>query len=250
VGRARGEVTESTVPGLKGGSRPEKPERVDHRAPEPTCDKLGVPVATAGAAQANADSSGEQAGVAEAHEESSGGFHSVMAEWMTEHSTDEHGALGSAEELNSWLRSHSYGDVSPSDRFHALVGNVAGIACGTFGPSVLRSQPVVVATHAAPIVGRWRLLLQHLFAGVGDASRATAGAVAAVQAAVATTVGTKASAETAMLGIVISLRDLIEGIGDEELLFGCERLPSRGRAVEKFIEFLRDADSDEDGDED
>jgi len=221
---------------------PKRSCKCGHRTTKTVCSKCGISL-IAGVAEAHGDGSMGKPDI-DSHRESRGSTHIAMAEWMAEQNDDKQEAVGLVEKFSSWYQSLSHDQTAPLDQFRDVVSALAVRARAAFGPSMQHSQPFVLAGQAKTIFAKWQLLLQTLFAEIGDASQATIAAVAVVQEIVESGSRATVGTDLAMLGIVIALRDSIDGIGDEEIRLGCQRLPSRSRAVEKFIHFLTDSGSD------
>jgi hypothetical protein len=185
----------------------------------------------------------------ELHEEAIGGLQDALMQWMTEHDGEEQNTIELSEDFGKLLQPLGCSHAVPLDRLRAVVGAVVIKSCRALDPSVLQPQLVRVAEHVKPLLGKWHLLLSRAFTDVGDTSMATAAAIAAVQRATTTSLGSTRHADLAMLGIAMSLRDLIEDIGDEHLLAGCKQLQPCSLAVKKFIDFLSDDYSDQGSDD-
>merc|ERR1712232_125371 len=89
-------------------------------------------------------------------------------------------------------------------------------------------QPKEVAFLVQPTLQKWNPVIQHLHEQVVDDMDATRALVCAAQ-------GFK---DAPMIGILLCLRDLVDGIDDGDLASACRNLPNHG--LEKFITWLEE----------
>jgi len=158
----------------------------------------------------------------------------------------------SLRDFNLKVRFQGHVDSTPPDHLECILQVMSTDAYKTKDLQNVK-QPAAVSKTLAPIVQRWSFILGELYkkCDVLEASdRVTRGVYEGVAQG-----GEDVAAATrdiAVVGILMSLREEVEAIGDEELLQGCRKFDSESKVMKGFIGFLEDAleGSDEDESED
>jgi translation initiation factor 2 beta subunit (eIF-2beta)/eIF-5 len=107
-------------------------------------------------------------------------------------------------------------------------------------------QPVMVSEKASPSVKEWGSLIGYLRSEIGDTPESINIMISTLKKAVVGIPASDNTKESLVIGFLLSLRDLVDVISDEDILAGCRRLQSPSNAMEKFIEFLESSDADDD----
>jgi len=99
------------------------------------------------------------------------------------------------------------------------------------------TQPIEVCRSAIAVMERWVPLLDRAVADLGSTDAVLDSILFGLAA------GLCDGIQEQLVGLLLGLQRHTEQIGDEQLAAACQRLPVRGVAMQKFIDFLRE-DSD------
>lgn len=131
-----------------------------------------------------------------------------------------------------------------SDQLEVVIRVIAEDICAAVDLRLQRLQPKTVAEAAEPFVNRWVALLDYIWELIGDSTVASnvavrtvrVGVAAACGAAIGVAAGNQASIE---VGIIMAIRDCVEGADTADVLAGCRCLQPKTIVLDKFISFLQ-----------
>lgn len=200
-----------------------------HRTSKAECRKCGTALA---AEDASLPEEGSHTDANHIENDENMNLDSTISHWMAK---QESVSKTAAEHLNDWLLSQGHINAKPLEKLYAVVRNAAAAACADCDLDTGKSQPKDLALQAQPTMQKWQPLLEELHGKVGNEVVATEATVNAVQMI----------KDSATVGILLCLKELIDGIDDNDLAVACRRLPKQNLTMQKFIEFLEDdPDSD------
>jgi len=161
------------------------------------------------------------------------GLYSSISRWMA---TQDGASTTSAEDLHDWLISQGHIHAKLPEKLSVVVQAATKEACAVCDFETGKLQPKVVASQVQPTMQKWQPLIEQLHDKVGDEVVATKAVVCAVQMI----------KDSAMVGILLCLRELVDGIDDCDLALACRSLPNHCLSLEQFIKWLEEDDPDRD----
>eukprot|EP00435_Cladocopium_sp_Y103_P045494 s1365_g13.t1 len=177
-----------------------------------------------------------------------------IARWMSEQ--DEKITKESLRDFNMKVRWQGHVNTLPADHLGCILKILFKDACTSCDLSG-KLQPTAVAEKLKAPLARWAPVLEPMYQSIDDVIAGPdcvcSAAPEAVNEAVQASNGTEAAGAAAIVGCYMALREA-DILPDDELLMGCRRISSEhpSTVLEKFIEFLEDAqedDSEEEEDE-
>jgi len=154
-----------------------------------------------------------------------------VGDWMEKQDTV---SSSSAEDLRQWLLSQGHINANIVETMSTVVQiaiKEPSISCDLEADKL---KPTEVALNVRPTLQKWNPLVQHLHEQVGDDAKATEALVCAVQA----------FKDVPMIGILMCLRELVDGIEDTDLALACRSL--RSHNLDKFIKWLEEDEPESD----
>eukprot|EP00929_Paragymnodinium_shiwhaense_P051887 TRINITY_DN26043_c0_g1_i3.p1 TRINITY_DN26043_c0_g1~~TRINITY_DN26043_c0_g1_i3.p1 ORF type:complete len:309 (+),score=144.07 TRINITY_DN26043_c0_g1_i3:186-1112(+) len=167
--------------------------------------------------------------------------------WMKENESEKTDA-DSLRDFNLKVRFQGHVESTPPDHLECIL---QVMAMDSYKSQLLDlKQPSAVEKKMAPTVRRLAYLIGELYKKC-DVLEAAEKVTWGVNEGVAQAGDDVAAAtrDIAVVGILMSLREEVEIIGDEELLQGCKKLESDSKVMKGFITFLEEAAEDSDEEE-
>lgn len=162
----------------------------------------------------------------------------------------DHGDAGASHELLV-----DFGAVTNSADFPAqltavvdVVASLVGAECSINGQKL---QPITVAKKATPLVEKWSGLISYLHARMGGKRAGVDVMISSVKAAVAgllapdAATGQRAAKESIFFGLLLSLREHIDTVTDDDLRESCSELLEDSKAKKMFVAYLQESDDEE-----
>merc|ERR1712086_712699 len=118
--------------------------------------------------------------------------------------------------------------------------------------SAAKLPPNTIAKQATPMMQKWSYIIEQLYGKIGDAIEAIDAVVNSINKGVEdiASKAPEANRNSAVVGLLMALREGVDGLEDDDLLTGVRRFEPKSVVMEKFIEFLEDAVDDDEDDED
>lgn len=155
-------------------------------------------------------------------------------------------------DFNLTVRFQGHVDSTPPDHLSAILHVLAGDACAACDMSAAKLPPNTIAKQATPMMQKWSYIIEQLYGKIGDAIEAIDAVVNSINKGVEdiASKAPEANRNSAVVGLLMALREGVDGLEDDDLLTGVRRFEPKSVVMEKFIEFLEDAVDDDEDDED
>jgi len=98
-------------------------------------------------------------------------------------------------------------------------------------------QPAAVSKAAMPLIAQWLYMIELLYEKIDNSPEDIEPidvVVGAVSESVMTSDAPKPAQESAVVGIIMAIREQADSIADEDLMFGCKRMEGRSNVMDKF----------------
>merc|ERR550525_180399 len=99
-------------------------------------------------------------------------------------------------------------------------------------------QPLTLSALVEPTTKQYKPFIEELHNRVKDSAAAEELTLAVVNKVASVAAGSSCKPEIVLVGILLSMRNTIEGFVDGDIALACRQLPGHGAAVDKFIQFL------------
>lgn len=178
-------------------------------------------------------------------------FHEDVAKWM-EQSADMRSKdpASAAEDLRVHLCSMGHRGSTPLDRLQAVMRIHCSHVCDVLDKTPSSIQPVAVAKQVETSIRDIQPFIEDLVNSVKDTEAAVKSMVSVIRELAADAFECTGNTDTVVVGILLAMRDQFDSLPDSDLILGCQSLPNRGVAIDKFIEFLEeDGDSETDAED-
>jgi len=176
---------------------------------------------------------------------------SSVRRWMSEQG-DAVSNAESLHEFNMSVRFQGHVESTPPDHLSCIVRVIADKVCAGYDLSG-KVQPAAVSKAAMPLIAQWLYMIELLYEKIDNSPEDIEPidvVVGAVSESVMTSDAPKPAQESAVVGIIMAIREQADSIADEDLMFGCKRMEGRSNVMDKFIDFLEDAMAEDDDDDD
>lgn len=170
-----------------------------------------------------------------------------IQQWMHDNQ-DAHTSSELIADFDATVTSHDF--RTPVDvQLAALIEVVAADITNACDLTAQTQQPLTISQKAKPFVGKWSSLIDHVHGRISDKQTGLEIMFSAIRKVIVHVSILEITKDVFVIGIILSLRDHLDTITDENLLSACRRLPARSKAMEKFIKFLEEENDEEDDEE-
>lgn len=155
----------------------------------------------------------------------------------------------SIRDFNLKVRFQGHVESTPPDHLGCILHVLVEKAFVDFDLAAVK-QPAAVAKKVQPVVEKWACLCSYLY-NKCDCLVAADIVVNSLKEGVLASCAevSDATRDCALVGLLMSVREEVEGASDDDLLTSCRRLNSKSKVVQGFITFLEEAAEGSDGED-